>query len=356
VKPILALGAILTSVALTTAPSAYAQTKEQKAGARAAAEAGGDAFDAGKYAEAADLFERAERLLHAPPHLLYAARSHAKLGHLVEARELYLTLTREHLPANAPRPFRDAQQQGEKELAAIEPRLAYASVVVQGGSGAVGVRVTRNGEPVPAELLGLPAPVNPGEYTYQAFAEGMESTTTTVSFREGVRETVVLTLREIPGAKKKPSAVASEPSESTSGPPSPGNTVPAQDAPSSSSGRPLLIGSLVGFGIAAAGGAVGTVFLLQGLSRQDEADAKFREVCPNQVCPTETVKREVAPIDDDAASKKNIALASYITGGVGLVTGITLLILDQNRNSSGIAGPTILPVAGLGYAGVAGRF
>src|SRR6185369_1760196 len=100
VKPFLTFGAILVTAGLITAPPAQAQTKEQKAGARAAADAGGDAFDAGKYAEAADLFERAERLLHAPPHLLYAARAHAKLGHVVEARELYLTLTREHLAAN----------------------------------------------------------------------------------------------------------------------------------------------------------------------------------------------------------------------------------------------------------------
>jgi len=354
VKPILALGAILTSACLITAAPARAQTQEQKAGARAAAEAGGDAYDAGKYAEAADLFERAERLLHAPPHLLYAARSHAKLGHLVEARELYLTLTREHLAPNAPRPFREAQQQGEKELAAIEPRLAYASVVVQGGAGAQGVRVTRNGEQIAPELLGLPAPINPGEYTYQAFAEGMESTTTTISFREGVRETVVLTLREIPGAKKKPPVAAdgSEPHPSTL---SGSTSSPPSDAPSSG-GRPLLIGSIVGFGVAAAGGAIGTVFLLQGIHRQDEADAQFQMYCPSGVCTDDVFDQNVRPIDRDAATKKNIALASYITGGVGLVTGVTLLLLDQNRQTSTIGRASVTPLVGLGYAGVAGRF
>src|SRR5215216_760448 len=144
VKPFLAIGTILVAAGMITAPSARAQTREQKAGARAAADAGGDAFDAGKYAEAADLFERAERLVHAPPHLLYAARAHVKLGHLVEARELYLSLTRERLPDSTPRAFRDAQQMGEKELADVEPRLPYVSVVVQGGAGATSVQVKRN--------------------------------------------------------------------------------------------------------------------------------------------------------------------------------------------------------------------
>src|SRR3954464_9535518 len=148
VKLSLAIGTMAVAVGMLSVTPAWAQTKEQKAGARAAAEAGGAAFDAGRYAEAADLFERAERLMHAPPHLLYAARSHVKLGHLVEARELYLTLTRDHLPDSAPRVFREAQQAGEKELADIEPRIAYVSVVVQGAAGASSLRVTRNNETV----------------------------------------------------------------------------------------------------------------------------------------------------------------------------------------------------------------
>lgn len=354
-KPILASFAILASAVLITAPPALAQTKEQKAGARAAAEAGGDAFDAGKYSEAADLFERAERLLHAPPHLLFAARSHAKLGHLVEARELYLTLTREHLAATAPRPFREAQQQGERELAAIEPRLAYASVVVQGSGGASNVRVTRNGEQVPAELLGLPAPINPGQYTYQAFADGMESTTTTISFREGVRETVLLTLRDIPGAKAK--AAAAAPSSEQPHAAASGSLTSAPPSDShASGGRPLLVGSIVGFGVAAAGAAIGTVFLVQGSNKQDIANAKFNEVCPNQTCSDEVYRTQVGPLDDDATSKKNIALGSYIAGGVGLITGVTLLILDQNRGNSVAAAPRVMPMVGLGYAGLAGRF
>lgn len=356
VKPICALSAILATAFLITAPAADAQTKEQKAGARAAAEAGGDAFDAGKYAEAADLFERAERLLHAPPHLLWAARAHVKLGHLVEARELYLTLTRERLAPNAPRPFREAQQQGEKELAAVEPRLAYASVVVQGGAGASGLRVTRNGEPVPPELLGVPTPVNPGDYKYQAFAEGMESTIATISFSEGSRETVVLTMHELPGSKKAVAAPPPSRKDSTAPTPGPLTDAPPADA-HSNGGRPLLIGSLIGFGVAAAGGAVGTVFLLKGISRQDEADSKYREVCPVPAsCPQQAVDTYVAPIDNDATSKKNVALVSYIAGGAGLATGITLLILDQNRNSSRLGRQTLMPLVGLGYAGLAGSF
>lgn len=342
-RPILAIALLLSS-----AP-AGAQSKEQKAGARAAAEAGGDAFDAGRYAEAADLYERAERLVHAPPHLLYAARAHVKLGHLVEARELYLTLTREQLPPTAPRPFRDAQQLGEKELEDIDPRVPYVSIVVQGGPGPGAVRVTRNGEPVPAELLGIPTPVNPGTYSYQAFAEGMESTATSVKLAEGVRETVVLTLRDIPGyAKKKPAAEGG----GTSGGAVEGSLVDATPSDSGGAGsRPLFIGAMVSFGVAAVGGGLGTYFFIKSGPTKDTSDALFNQCDPR--CTLEQ-KAEIDGIDDDFAMQRGLGITGFVAAGLGLATGVTLVILDSNRSRS-TAG-TITPVVGLNYVGVSGSF
>jgi hypothetical protein len=334
---------------LVTAPPAGAQTREQKAGARAAADAGGDAFDAGRFADAADLFERAERLMHAPPHLLYAARSHVKLGHLVEARELYLALTREHLTDSAPRAFRDAQRMGEKELAELEPRVPYVSVVVQGGGGATSVRVTRNGEAVPAELLGIPTPINPGDYSYQAFADGMESTATTVKLGEGVRETVVLTLRDVPGGKKNsaPGAAAGDTASGSLTTPPAGD-----DAPGGGGGRPLLIGSIAGFAVAAAGTIVGTMFMMKASDTDAQADAVFNQCDP--FC--EPKREEIEAIDSDAATQRGVAIAGFVSGGVGLAAGITMLVLDQNRSSVHSRSRGVNPVIGLNYVGLTGRF
>src|SRR5688572_13849493 len=92
----------LTLALLFAALPAAAQTEEEIAGARSAATPGVKAYDAGDYAQAVDLFQRAESLVHAPPHLLYMARGNEKLGHLVTARELYNKIIRETLPASAP--------------------------------------------------------------------------------------------------------------------------------------------------------------------------------------------------------------------------------------------------------------
>src|SRR4051812_32878443 len=93
--------ALLLSSALIT-PIALAQTDEQRSGARAAATAGGKAYGDGQWEQSIDMFSRAETLVHSPVHLLYMGRAHEKLGQLVRARESYLRITNEELPASAP--------------------------------------------------------------------------------------------------------------------------------------------------------------------------------------------------------------------------------------------------------------
>jgi hypothetical protein len=99
-----ALGAALLGVA---GPAA-AQGDEQRAGARTLATEGAQAFNEGRFKDAVDLFGKAESLVHAPPHLLFMARAYTKLGQYVKAREAYLKIVKEQLPANAPQAFRDA--------------------------------------------------------------------------------------------------------------------------------------------------------------------------------------------------------------------------------------------------------
>jgi hypothetical protein len=350
VKPLVfAIGAALAGAILVTAPPVEAQTKDQRTAARAAAEAGGDAFDAGKYAEAADLFERAERLLHAPPHLLYGARSQAKLGHLVEARELYLSLVHERLPDDAPRPFREAQQAGDKELSEIEARLPYVSLVVQ-GANPKGLRVTRNDQPVPAELIGVPSPVNPGQHSYQAFADGMESTPTTVRLKEGVRETVVLTLRPVPGAAAG-AGDADKPKTTLTDP------MPPLDDGKSGRARPLLIASIASFAVGAAGLGIGTYFLVHANTPQKQSDQIYTDNrCPYDVMCSSEVVAQVKGYEADATTARQEAVAAYIVGGVGVAAGITLLVLDANRSQTPASAYSVRPIIGLHYAGLSGHF
>lgn len=339
--------AALSALCLATAVPAAAQTDEQRAGARAAAEAGIQAFEEGRFADAVDLFTRAEQLVHAPPHLLYAARAQTRLGNLVQAHELYIRIVRENLPENAPRAFREAQKAAEQELAEVTPRLAYVTIVVQGGNGAESL-VTRDGTEIPAALVGVPHPVNPGQHTYQATANGWQSAPKAVDIKEGARVALELNLEPAPGAvgpgADKPteaggSAVVTKPDDER----------PPETSGSGVSG--LKIGGFVTLGLGAVGLGAGTYFLVKGLDTRSDAD-ELAEGCHDG----EPCVQEVDELDDDAAQQQTIGVATLIGGGVLVGTGITLLLLDSGRSDTTAQGPSVRPVIGLGYAGLAGRF
>src|SRR5215468_10889823 len=115
---------------LTQAPSGFAQSSEERMGARAAASEGARAFSEKRWADAIDYFKRAESLVHATPHLLYIARSQAQTGLYVEARENYLAIIHEELKPDAPQVFKAAKESAAKEIHDVETHFAYATVTL----------------------------------------------------------------------------------------------------------------------------------------------------------------------------------------------------------------------------------
>src|SRR5882672_8884200 len=99
---------------LAVSQTAFAQTDEQRSGARAAATQGAQAFSEKRWADAIDLFTRAESLVHSPVHLLYLARAYEKLGSLVKARESYIKITNEEQPAGAAQPMRTRKKSSKR--------------------------------------------------------------------------------------------------------------------------------------------------------------------------------------------------------------------------------------------------
>jgi hypothetical protein len=319
----------------------------------------------GRWADCADLMSRAESLVHSPTHLLYMARAYAKLGKLVIARETYNRVIREQLPANAPPAFRAAQADAKKELEALKPRVPYISVVVQ-GAGPLPVIVTMDGVRVPDALVGVPRPVDPGEHRFQARGEGMESNVNTVTVHEGDRETVVLTLKE--GGGLKPGEAGEPPEDAPPAEPASAETKPGQEpqplAPeqpggadegvqAEDKGAGLRIGAYAAFGVGAVGLGLGTVFIIQRGSKRSEADDLYSQCAPT--CPPAT-QDEIADLDSSADSAGTLATVGFIVGGVGIASGVTLLLLSSKQAPTESAQAHIEPWIGLGSAGVRGTF
>jgi hypothetical protein len=348
-------------LALFLGGGAHAQSDEQRAAARSLATEGATAFNEGRYKDAVDLFSRAESLVHAPPHLLFLARSHAKLGQLVKAREAYMKIVKETLPANASPAFRNAQTSANDELQLVEPKIASLTVKVEGGEGATDVAVLVDKAPVNSVLIGVAQPIDPGQHKIEAGASGLRAPEQTITLADGERKTVVLKLESAPGAAPLV-AVAAAPA-ATNAPP-PAATTQSAEAPAPVDRGPaepaddksgLRVGSYVAFGVGIVGVAAGTLFTLQSASKRNDADEKFEECGGASDCHTgNPLSKEVTSLDDDARSAQTLGIVGFAVGGVGLAVGTTLFILSSSGGSEQQAG--VVPYVGLGTAGLKGRF
>jgi len=328
---------------------ALGQTDVARATAREAANSGRIAFEAGQYEKAIDQFSRAEQLVHAPPHLLFLARSQAKLGKLVAAHETYLKIKRESLPANAPKAFSEAQASATEELPAVDARLPYVTVTLQ-GAPANGVRVEMDGADLPPAMIGIPLPTDPGSHVFKASGTAScEPVTVTVA--EAAKQSVVLELKPtgqpaaapLSGAAGGAMVAASDPL--------------AGDQPRRGSG--LRIASYVSFGVGAIGLGVGTVFLLKAKSSNSDAGKLFDQcVAMNPSGNCGALRDEYEAKNDDAKSQQTVGIASTVVGGLGVAAGVTFLILDANgsRKSAQQTAPHVTPVFGFDSVGLTGTF
>jgi hypothetical protein len=323
--------------------------QEDRVDARAAAAEGAKAFQEGRWADAIDYFTRAESLVHAPPHLLYIARSQKQTGLLVQARENLLAIIREDLPATAPRAFRQAQDDAKAELKDLEPRLPYVTVTLK-GAGSASVTITQDGNKIPSALIGVPRPVDPGSHQFEATAGALKGRAN-VDLKEGEKKRVVLEM----GTGDLPPAAAPAPAPSPGPAPGPAASPtpapgagPVEQPPSApppqadtgggGGGKGLLIGSFIGFGVGAVGLAVGTIFTLNASSKQSDSDSMFDQYhCGDPAGPTNPVagcpdqQSQIQDLQSSADSARTLGMIGFIAGGVGVATGVTLLVLSGSH-------------------------
>ena len=349
-------GVALTVAALTFGTRAAAQSDSDsdsaRAAARAAAEAGDAAFKAGKYQEAADYFERAESMMHAPTLLLFAARSHMKLGHYVKAREAYIRVVRERMTPNSPPAFLAAQESAKAELPDAEKKLGRATIKVDGPPPKTQLQVTLDGVSAPGQMIGLPAPMDPGKHTVQVAAEGWDAGTAEFSVEEQKTSEVVVHLK-----KSATPIVPPGGGGDTTG----GGAVPPGGDTGTSKGvnQGMRVGSYVAFGVAAVGVGLGTFFLIQRSSSNKDGDELFDQngcAPPNRdpKC-TDTVMGDINKHYDDASSQGTLSVVSFVAGGAALATGITLFVLSGSSGGSS-AKAHVTPYFAGTSAGVLGTF
>jgi len=305
------------------------------------------------YATAADLFSRADKLFHAPTVTLGLARAQVGLGKLVSASELYNRLVHEPLPPNPSEAFTRAMDDGRNELAALAPRIPSLIIQVKGTDAP---RVTLDGAEVPAAVLGIKRPVDPGKHVVHAVGRRALPGEVTVTVAEGKVETVTLELAPAPaGTPDAPDTsvppVAVVAPGSSGMPPVAGNPgvpfAPIADASGSGGGSRKPLGFAL-LGVGAAGVVVGAI--TGGLASSKRSS--LIQQCPTGHC----LPSQQPALQGDVNSLNTLAsisTAGFIAGGVLAAAGIIVVVTSPKAKS-----PTafLAPLVGPGFAGLQGGF
>jgi hypothetical protein len=351
---------VVLSTQLSFAPLASAQSTEERASARALAGEGATAFKEQRWQDAIRYFTRAEQLVHAPPHLLYSAKAHLALGHLVEANDLLLMIKNDTLAANAPPAFVHAQEESLTLLQQLNPRMSSLAVDVK-NVGEQAFEIHIDSGKLDAMFRGVPKAINPGEHHVSAIADGLRANEVVVQIQEGEKKTVDLEMKPDPSAHLTPLAPPAEasPAAVPAGPAAPASPGPDQGPETSEKPGWLRIAPYAAFGVGAVGLGLGTAFALSSASKRSDADkanSALPTTCANPCRANDPAAEKVASLDNEAGNARTLSVVGFVIGGVGVATGATLLLLDVGGKHEKGAGVHVTPVIGLGRAGVFGVF
>lgn len=176
---------------LLAAGSASAQPVDAatKSAARVVAEEALKLYDKGDYAGAYEKANRANDLVHAPTMALLTGRCLEKLGRWVEASEKYIEAARAPLEPGASAAQKSAQTEAEKARTALMPRIPSVELALD--PPAPDAQVLLDGKTVPAAMVGIKRPMDPGKHSV-AVSRGGSSATQDFTLKEADSVRVVL--------------------------------------------------------------------------------------------------------------------------------------------------------------------
>jgi tetratricopeptide (TPR) repeat protein len=305
---------LLAAPAAAQEPRRPAQTS---AAAVALADQGWEHYQAGRYAEALKAFRDADATQHAPPFVLMLARTHGKMGQLLEARSAYQRLVDEKLPKGESSAFLQAQADAKVELAALEPRIPTLEIVVEGTSPDA-LELQLDGTRTPPFT---PQPCNPGTHTVTASLPGGRPVTLTLDLAEGARQRVAF----------DPASLAPAP------PPPPPAASPArrEAAPTVGSSKTLLVAGGVTAGVGVLAGVVFSVLALDEANHAENLRLRVDREQGPKGCPREGAPPVCTDLLDTVYAQyrfTDVAGAGFLAGAVGV--GLTIYGLVKPPSSA----------------------
>ena len=331
-------------IAVTCAPAAFAGDRSTST-ARELAKQGLQAYDAGRFEEAAEKLAKAYEVVHVPTLAVNEARALVKLGKLVAASELYMEASRIPSEKSWQSTQFDAQRDAEKERADLLPRIPRLKVELKGAK-ANEVTLTVDGAEVPSALADAEQVVDPGERKVEA-TRGSEVVTKSVVVKERDRAVVTLEFTKSLAAASPSGVSASQQPKNAS---QEVNSVSPLAAPSTSDKQPSNAQKTVGWVTVGLGGAG----LVAGAVTGGLAMSKRSALIDSNTCSSDGQHCLPSQSSDVNAynSLRTVSTIGFIAGGVLVATGVTLLLTAPKQESQ----PRVGLWVGPGSAGVYGGF
>jgi hypothetical protein len=282
----------LVACVLLVASTALADTKDE---ARALAAEGIELYENGSFAAAIERLQRADALYRAPVHGVYVGRALGKLGRLLEAEEVYRRSAELPVQPEEPATFETSRKAARDELAEVRKRIPTVRIEAREEVGGR-LRVLLDDNVLDgSKWSGVR--VDPGPHV-MAFQLG-DGPTSTQDFTAEEGSEKCLQVNVVDGDN--------------------------QATPAPSTGGDLLWPGLA-FGIGGLGLVLGGI--TGGIALAKAGDVK--DQCPNDVCPTPDLAEDAGT----ANTLGSVALASLITGGVGVVLGTVLILVGGDDDTT----------------------
>jgi hypothetical protein len=187
-------------------------------------------------------------------------------------------------------------------------------VIAVEGADAKDVSLSVDGTPLPAAVLGIATPVDPGPHVFAGKTTSSRSEPVKVTLAEGATEKVTL----------KFSAVAQETPEPSKTDVPTAIEQPQAKAPGSAASSSLPM--WVSLGVGAAGLVAGGVFVV--LNHVDRSSAN--DECGSGACPA-SKRADIDSLDSQANTASTLSWVSFGVAAAGLGTGAVLFLLRGNK-------------------------
>jgi serine/threonine-protein kinase len=286
------------------------------------------------------LFDEAKRLMasghaaEACPKLAESQRLDPGVGTLLNLGDCYDQIGK---PSRAWATFREAEaaalhggqtdrvRYAKRRAAETEAKLVRLTVEVPAEARAESLEILRDGETLREPLWGSAVPVDPGDHLVEARAPGYKSFESRVT---ATHDPIVV--RVTPLEREQPTVVEPPPPAILTTPPVTIESLPQAPPPPPAPTSAVRTLGLVTGGIGLAGVAVGALFGVLAIDRDNAARAAG---CDATTCPT----TGALAVSADA---KTFALGSdlaFIAGGAFIVTGIICLLAAPRSPAARVA-------------------